>query len=61
LVLGVRIILAHGVEKGVLQDVQVLIGGDGGTDNSAQEDDEKQSEVEEDQESVFLRKKACNM
>ena len=57
LVLGVWIVLAHRVEKRVLQDVQILVGRDGSADNSAQEDDQEQSEVEEDQESVFLFKK----
>ena len=57
MVLGVWIVLAHRVEKRVLQDVQILVGRDGSADSSAQEDDQEQSEVEEDQESVFLFKK----
>ncbi len=55
LVLGVWIVFAHRVEERVLQDVQVLVGGDGCADNSSQEDDQEQSEVEEDQEPIFLK------
>lgn len=54
LVLGVWIVFAHRVEERVLQDVQVLVGGDGCADNSSQEDDQEQSEVEEDQEPIFF-------
>jgi hypothetical protein len=52
---GVRIVLAHGVEQRRLDHIQVLEVGDGRAGDRADEDGQEQSEVQVDDESIFLR------